>query len=363
MAVYDPTSYNRISSTFGKSIPAVSILLSLLVISSALARSAAIGRLSVPPFYDDVGYFISGFDLYSLYLEKGLSAILLPLLHEHAPVQSLLAMIGDVLFGAGPWSAYLANGFLVIGLVVVLLTLTQGLQPIGRFGIIFYVLSLPLIGNLVTEFRPDIYWGMLCGISIYSMLSPNFLRGSRFYTYVPATFVGLALLGKPSASPATAALLGFTALLAFWLQRPLRSTFTNLAVFVLLVLVMAGPFFAINAATLYRYIHLGLVEQYGLFDDVNRSFWTDAFFYIGGWINQVTLSTALWIGISLFVWNSVFLCRNGRRDDLTRHACFGLATLMAYLIPTISPIKSVYFGSIFYGTFLFSYGARIGIGI
>ena len=36
--------------------------------------------------------------------------------------------------------------------------------PIARFAKVFYILSLPLVGNPVTEFRPDIFWGMLCGI-------------------------------------------------------------------------------------------------------------------------------------------------------------------------------------------------------
>jgi hypothetical protein len=339
------------NSAFAKALPAVSILLGLLVITSALERSAAVSRLSFPAFYDDIGYFISGFDLYALYLKEGFSAVLLPLLHEHAPFQSLLAMLGDFVFGVGLWSAYLADGFLVIGLVLVLLLFTRSLQPIGRFSIVLYILSLPLIGNLVTEFRPDIFWGVLCGIAIYLILSTKFLR-SRVYTYVTAIAVALALLAKPSASPATAALMGFTALLGIWLQRPLRARLINVGLATLIVLAIAGPFFAINAATLYHYIHLGLVEQYGIFDD-ERSFWTNAFFYSAGYINQVTLSSALWVGLFLFLWNSAVLYLNGRRDELLRYACFGLATLVAYLIPTIAPIKSTFFGSIFYGTFLF----------
>ena len=339
------------ASVFGKALPAASVLVSLLAISSALERSAAVGRLAGPPAFDDVSYFISGFDLYSLYLEKGLSGILLPTLHQHAPFQSLLAMVGNLLFGVGPWSAYLANGFLVLGLVLVLLVFTRSLQPIGRFAIILYVISLPLVGNLVTEFRPDICWGMLCGIAIYLMLNPTFLVGRRVDTIVPAIFVGLALLGKPSASPATAALMMFTALLAIWLQRPLLSSWKNVGAFVLVVLVIVGPFFALNAAAIYWYIHQGLVEQYGIFDEP-RSFWADVFYYSNGFINRFTLSSALWIGISLFVLNLAFLHLNGRRDDLSRYVCFAFATLVAYLIPTISPIKSPFFGSIFYGTFL-----------
>lgn len=340
------------TSAFAKAIPALSILLGLLVISSALERSAAVGRLSIPPAYDDVGYVLSGFNLYSTFLEKGLSAVLVPILHEHAPFQSILAMIGDILFGVGPWSAYLANGFLVIALVLVLLALTQSLQPVGRFAIIVYVVSLPLIGNLVTEFRPDFYWGLLCGVAIYLMFDPAFLRGDRVSIYAPAIFVALALLAKPSASPATAVLLGFAALLAFWLQRPLRPRLFNIGIFILLVLVIAGPYFAINVAAIYDYIHATMVEQY----DVNKldaPFWTHALYFGAGYTNQFTLSTALWVGIVLFFWNSAFLFLNGRRDDLIRYCCFALVILLAYLIPTMAPVKTPFLGSIFYGAFLF----------
>jgi hypothetical protein len=134
-------------------------------------------------------------------LQKGLSALLLSILHQHAPFQSILAMAGDLLFGVGPWSAYLTNGFLVIGLVLVLLAFTRSLQPVARFAIIAYVVSLELIGNLVTEFRPDFYWGLLCGTAIYLMLSPTFLH-RRANIVPPAVAVVFALLAKPSASPA-----------------------------------------------------------------------------------------------------------------------------------------------------------------
>ena len=338
-------------SAFGKVLPAVSILLGLLAISSALERSAAVGRLSIPPAYDDVSYFLAGFDLYSTYLDKGFSGNLLPILHQHAPLQSLLAMIGDILFGVGPWSAYLANGFLVIGLVFVLLVLTQSLRPIGRFAIIVYVLSLPLIGNLVTEFRPDFYWGLLCGIAIYLMLNPAFLRGDRAYTYSSAIFVALAMLAKPSAVPATAALLSFAALLAISLQRPLHLRSTNVRLFIVLILAIAGPYFLINAVAIYNYIHLAMIEQSDI-NTLNVPFRTHLLYYSSDYINRYTLSTALWVGIFLLLWNSALLYLNGRRDDLIRYCGFAILSLVAYLIPTLSPVKSPYLGSIFYGTYL-----------
>ncbi len=362
-------SDNGAVSAFGKALPAISVLLSLLAISSALELSATRGRLSIPPAYDDVGYFVDGFDLYKIYLDKGLSADLLPILHQHAPLQSVLAMIGNILFGVGPWSAYMANGFLVIGLVLVLLAFTRSLRPISRFAIILYVVSLPLIGNLVTEFRPDFYWGLLCGVAIYLMFDHAFLRGNRMYTYAPAVFVALALLAKPSASPATAALLGFAALLALWLQRPLRLRLLNVGIFILLILVIAAPYFAINVVAIYDYIHATMVEQYDV-NKTNAPFLTQALYFSAGYINQLTLSTALWVGIVLFFWNSAFLFLNGRRDDLIRYCYFALVTFLAYLIPTISPVKTPFLGSIFYGAFLFftvrglvlAFGTRINPG-
>jgi len=341
-----------ITSAFAGALPALSILLGLLAITSALQRSAAVGRLSFPPAYDDVGYFVSGYDVYASFLANGLSASALLLLHDHAPLQSILAMIGDFLFGLGPWSAYLANGFLVVGLVLVLLVFTRPLQPIARFAIIAYVISLPLTGNLVTEFRPDFYWGLLCGIAVYLMLNREFLRGSPINTYAPAIFVAFAVLAKPSASPATAALLGIAALFAIWLQRPLRARLPNLGKFVLVTSVIAGPYFATNATAIYDYIHQAMVEQY----DVNKldaPFWTQALYYSTGGPGPFTLSTALWVGILLFIWNLAFLCLSRSREDLIRYCCFGLVVLVAYIIPTASPVKTPFLGSIFYGTFLF----------
>ena len=135
-----------------------------------------------------------------------------------------------------------------------------------------------------------------------SDVEPNLPTRQAFLHRCPSRFCRFGLAWKAVAiSSATAALMGFTALLAMLLQRPLLPGWKNVGAFVT-VLIMAAPYFAVNAAAIYHYIHLGLVEQYGIFDD-QRPFWTDALYYSAGPINRLTLSTAFFMGILLVVWN------------------------------------------------------------
>lgn len=336
-----------------KRLPALlAILLGILAISSALERSAAVGRLSVPPAYDDIGYILGGLDLYSTFLERGLTGVLIPLLHEHAPFQTMLALMGDFLFGIHPWSPYLANGLLLIAFILVLLVLTRDARPLGQFALIAYVISLPLTGNLIAEFRPDFYWGLLCGIAIYLIFDPDFLEGGHLRTSATAVCVALALLAKPSASPATAVLLGLAALLAIWCKDKLHSRLADLAIFASTLAVLAGPFLLINARTIYDYFYTVTVDQKDIWA-LRAPFWEQASFYISGWVREGTLGSAFWLGIVLFLWNSGYLYIKRRRAELIIYTSFGFVTFVAYLIPTISPVKSAFLGSLFYGTFIF----------
>lgn len=332
-------------------VSTLSVVFGLFAILSALQLSERVGRLALPPAYDDISYFISGFDAFLIYLHGGLTATISELLHHHAPLQSALSMLGDILFGANIWSAYYANGLVVIGLVFVLLAFTRSLIPLARLSIVIYVLSVPLIGNVVTEFRPDLHWGLLCGIAIYLLLSESFILGTWKFAAVTGAIVAIALLDKPTASPATAALIAAAVLVALFLQRPERSHWHKIGIFVVVACALSGPYFVLNYLEIYRYIHAALVEQ----ADINRypgSALDQFTYYSYGIPYPYTLSKTLWLGFALFIANCIFLSMLKWRVELKRHVGFAFIVLVSYLIPTLSLVKTPFLGGIFYGTFL-----------
>src|SRR5262249_18260790 len=140
--------------------------------------SAYIGRLSIPVTFDDVGYILRGYTLYKLLLADEKLELLAQLLREHAPLQSALSLAAYYVFGPKEWSFYAINGFLVLALIAGVLWITSPLALLPQIAIAIVVLCTPVTANLVTEFRPDLWWGFLCGFAAYLIFDPRFLRGT-----------------------------------------------------------------------------------------------------------------------------------------------------------------------------------------
>jgi len=327
-----------------------SLLMSAIAVYTALQLSAVDGRLAAPPQYDDANYLEEGFDAYEA-LRNGLPLAVMDFNRHHAPLQSLAAAAGYSIAGVGPWGAYLVNGLGVLILVGVILAITRQVNPVAQLVVVTYVVTLPLFGNLVTEFRPDLFWGLACGGTIYLILHPRFPQ-HRWTVVVVGAAIALALLAKPSASPAAAALLGATVLMALFLRPFGLAEKAGIELLILIVLTVAVPYFAINARPIAEYIHMALVEQHDL-NKLDGPFWAHAAAYPFGLFATVTLAATLWMGLGLAAWNIVTLAIAKRQEDLWRYLAFAAAAFVAYVIPTATPTKTVYLGGIFYGTFLF----------
>lgn len=337
----------------------VALLMGAVLVSSTLHLSEQVGRLSVPPGYDDVGYMLYGFDLYQVFWKRGPLHVLPKLFSQHAPLQSLLAMTGYWILGVSAWSIYAINGVLVFGLVLVVLWLTRTLRPISRLAILLAILCSPLTRNLVAEFRPDLYWGLLCGVAVYLILHPAFLRDDSRYNAVAAVVSALALLAKPSASPATAALLGVAVVMAVGLRRgesgqtlaARDEPWHDLGFFVLVVLVLAGPFFAVNARSIYNYIYTTIVTDRDVNEEIG-SIWYHMSYYTTGRFYDRALYVLFWVGIGAFLFNTARFVLGKVRGRLRRHIAYAAAVLVSYLIPTVVAVKTYFFGGIFYGTYM-----------
>jgi hypothetical protein len=357
-AIAPPAPPSRIAR-LGPAAVVISLLVSLILVSSSISLSESIGRLTQPPGYDDITYMLESFNLYQLLLNSGPFRVMRELLHAHAPLQDMLGIAGYWLFGVADRSVYLMNGVLAVAFTCVVLWLTRTLRPMVRIVLTATMLSTPFMVNLVTEFRPDLYWGLLCGIAVRLMMDRGFLAGNPLRDAITALTVASALLAKPSASPATAGLLAVAAVAALaWRWREVTigrgSRRELLRAFVksgALALILVLPYFGLNASNVYHYIIFAVVTT-GEFWTPPGSSWDRLVFYSVGTAYRTGLYHTLWLGL-LFLAASSFLmwCRRDA-GQLMRLVLYAGVVATAYLVPTISPIKSYDLGGMFYGTFL-----------
>ena len=332
--------------------------LAVLLISAMLSLSARAGRMAMPITYDDVAYALTGFAIYQSLLDGHKLAPLLQLLHEHAPLQSALAVLAQFVFGFHEWAFYAVNGMLVLALVAVVLWIVRPLRLLPQIAIALVVLVTPVTANLVTEFRPDLWWGFLCGLTAYLIFDPRFLRGPLSYQVGTAIVSALALLGKPSGSPATIIFFGYAATASFLLllreeKQAGRSTegyWKRFGLFLAAVALLIAPYYLQNIQALYDYLHTGFVEQADIY--AMHGIWNHLAFFSVGPAYRYGLYLTLWLGLIVFLINVVRLLRRSNFPALLRYLAYAAAVFAAYSAPTLSPIKSYYLGGIFYGTFL-----------
>lgn len=335
---------------------AATVVLGVAFAASMLHLSELRGRLAIPLAYDDIVYFIEGFDLFEKSIKFGIASIIQPLLVAHAPFQSLLSVFGYYIFGVNDWSGYQMNAVLLIAFLLALLWLTRSLDALVRLAIIVLVLATPFTANLVTEFRPDLFWGVLCGFAIFLIVQPNLLDSGWEYKLATVLVSVAALHAKPSASPATALILAAAlgaAVILRQIYQPLNRQDLVRRIGIPLIggVLLLAPFFVTNAVTIYNYIYIAFVTL----GDVNAyraSAWDHAVIYSVGLTYRNALYVTLWIGFAAFAANIFQLIWNDRRRELIYYLCYASVILLAYLIPTFSSVKSYFLGGVFYGSFL-----------
>src|SRR4029079_4722165 len=100
-------------------------------------------------------------------------------------------------------------------------------------------------------------------------------------------------------------------------------------------------------------MHAALVEQIHV-RGMQGDLWHNLTFYL---TSPDTYGSALyftlWVGVVVFLINVGRLLWRKDVDRLMRYVGYAGAVVTAYLVPTVSPLKTFYLGGIFYGTFLF----------
>ncbi|WP_441233049.1 hypothetical protein [Bradyrhizobium sp. 930_D9_N1_4] len=329
-----------------------------IVASRSIEASTLQGRLSVPPLYDDVSYFLDAVRWMNAATDRSIFASVWALLHDHAPFSTLVAVIGLALFPGSFIGPYLVHAVIVFVFLLGIVWLVWH-RPVLEIAVcLIAVPCVPVLWHTVTEARPDLPSGLAIGLAAGAIVHRGVLDRSARALAGLGVACALAVSVKPTAFFAALALLGcafairlFVDCIAAGGLRPsIRKAFSALLWFVLPLIattaLLIGPAL-FETVTYILHVFIG-----------QRDLWTtgESFsagllrFSIGG-EGQFGLHYWFAIGVALMLLRLVLAALHGRaalRDAIVLLA----AVLIAYAIPSVAAIKTYYFGAMFYGLFI-----------
>ena len=254
------------------SIAAFVLLLTAVITCAGLRASFKFGRLSIPPTYDDVVYFISAAKWLAAWPTRSIAAGLHALLAEHAPFSTITAIAGFLLTPHGYLGHYAINAVVVAAFLAGVTALVWRSSTIDIIICLIGVACFPAMVQVVNEARPDLPWGLASGLAIGALVNKPVQLRSLAAIAALGLLCGLATLIKPSALPAS--LAGFAAVyiicaLGGWFDRDNPSTVRSAAwgalLFGLGVILALTPYLSVSFSQITGYIWRTLVE--------NRALW------------------------------------------------------------------------------------------
>jgi hypothetical protein len=333
-----------------------------------LKQSFEVGRLSEAPWYDDVVYLYTAQVLLHAAPHQPWLHTLWQLVNQHAPLSTFLGALGFLAVPEGLSGPYIANTLVLGGFLIGCVFLLRPIPVAAAVGIIAAIGAIPLASLSITEFRPDFAWGFLSGLAGAALLRPRLFAFRWMMWLAIGALSGLALVSKPSAVPATAVLLavafGGSALLhmmsqtgeVIWIR--LRAIMRAAALIGLGTALVAGPVYAVIWHDVYTYILLAMVKLHDQ-NTIPGDLLFHSLYYSTGDGGRVTLGRAIWVLLAF--WTAAL----GYGLLLARHLvprllCYLSVILLAYAIPSLTVVKSLFFGSAFYGVLIASSAAVAG---
>lgn len=329
----------------------------LFHVAAVMGRIVREGRLSLVPIYDDVTYLVDGMSRLAVLDRSGIGGFVADL-HAHpahAPFMAVTSTFGFLLSGGAVWGPYLLNSLWVFFAAGLVLLVLQDVELKSRIGIAVALLAAPLFGFAIAEFRPDPVWGLLVGLSAALLVTVDIAQASRSRLLMLGLLVGVAVIAKPTAAPASAAVilaayLGQVASsLVLRARIPKRALARNSLIVAVGAALVVIPYALVGGAEIFAYIMM--VMRSG------NSVWrtdTSALGHIAYYLNPELGPLMLgwvWYGaLPILALCFGLLVHAKDRRGLCAFAGIVCGLGMAYAIVTVSSVKSPMIGSILYGT-------------
>jgi hypothetical protein len=344
------------------------VILTAITASLSLRLAEQFGRLSVPPLYDDVEYFLAAARWLNAAPSHGFAANLYGLLHQHAPFSTLSAVIGFTLRPDSFLGPYAINAVIILVFLLGVARLLWRCSLVDLVTCLAGAACVPMLWQTMTEARPDLPWGLALGLAIGALLYRPLLQRSRWSIFRLGLLCGLACAIKPSAVPASLACIGLAAgaqLACECLESGIKTFRAAVAraglpalLFAAGLLAGAVPIVGIELVQTIRYILSVMIHDRD-FWVIDESFRTSLMHYSIGFEGRLALNYWLWVGLALVTARLCLAVLNDRRD--VGRACTILAAgLIAYAIPTLSNVKTYFLGAMFYGVFIVTMTLNFG---
>lgn len=330
----------------------------IIVASRSIEVSRLHGRLSVPPLYDDISYFLDAARWMNAARDQSIFASLWDLLRQHAPFSTLVAIIGLGLFLGSFIGPYLVHAVVVFAFLLGIIWLVWRRPGLEIAACLLVVPCVPVVWHTVTEARPDLPSGLAIGLAAGAIVHRGVLDRSARALAALGVAGALAASIKPTSFPAALALLGgafairlfVDCIAAGGLRNAIRSALSALLWFVLPLIATTAALIGPALVETITYILNVFVGQRDLWT-TGESFWIGLLRFSIGGEGRFGLHHWFAIGLALMLLRLVLAAIHGRAALLDAVVLLA-AVLIAYTIPSVAEIKTYYFGAMFYGLFI-----------
>ena len=332
--------------------------LTAIVASRSLEASRLHSRLSVPPLYDDVSYFLDAIRWMNAASDQSILASIWDLLHHHAPFSTLVAAIGLALFPGGFVGPYLVHAVVVFAFLLGIIWLVWHRPVLEIAACLIAVLCVPVLWHTVTEARPDLPSGLAIGLAAGAIVHRGVLDRSARALAGLGIACGLAVSIKPTSFFAVLALFGSAFAIRLFvdcieaggLRISIRRAVGALLWFVLPLIATTAVLIGPALVETVTYILTVFVGQRDLWT-TGENFWAGLLRFSIGGEGQFGLHYWFAIGLVLMLLRLVLAAVHGKAALLDAVVLLA-AVLIAYAIPSVAELKTYYFGAMFYGVFI-----------
>lgn len=328
----------------------------LFHVAAGMGRLVREGRLSLVPVYDDVTYLVDGMTRLAVLERSGIGGFIADL-HAHpahAPFMAVTSAFGFLLSGGAVWGPYALNSLWVFFAAGVVLLVLRDLDLKSRLGIAVALLAAPLFGFAIVEFRPDPVWGLLVGLCAALVVTVDIAQASRSRSLLLGLLVGTAVIAKPTAAPASAAVIlaaylgQLASSLVLSAPLPKRALTRNSLIVAVGAALVVVPYAMASGVEILAYI-MAVMHSGNSVWRTDTSALGQITYYLNpdlgplmmGWVWYAALPVlALCLGVLVYAKD---------RRGLCAFAGILCALGIAYAIVTVSSVKSPMIGSILYG--------------
>ena len=338
----------------------VAALAAYAVASYSIAASFQIGRLAMPADFDDVVYLGNGQQWLNEISRHGFLGNLLGLINQHAPVQTAIAALSYLVAGPYDWPPYAANGVLLAVSLFGAMRILE--RETGSLLITIFVTlcltAVPFFQHAVTEFRPDLFAGLVTAFAALLLLQQPLYRLSAAAQLRLGLLLGLALLMKPAAFLASGFIHAVAVLFscaAFLLEEKaqlraeLNAILKSFGLLLLGAMLVFGPYLLLQGREIFDYIYLALFTLADV-NNYNGTWLQQASFYANGPGGGAALGPWFWIGLFAMALRLAAALWTSSSRLPTLCAAY-LVLFVIYLVLTLTAVKQYFLGSMFYAFF------------